>query len=106
KLCDDYWSNKANMHKVQPGMVYLSNPTETGTLYSKAELIDFHKVCKDYDMKLFIDGARLGYGLVAETNDLSLEDLDNLTDVFYFGRPKLGESCIEVYIYSTPDLIY
>lgn len=104
KLCDDYLSNKANMHKVQPGMVYLSNPTETGTLYSKAELIAFHKVCKDYDMKLFIDGARLGYGLVAETNDLTLEDLAQLTDVFYFGGTKLGALFGEAVIISNPEI--
>lgn len=89
-LGKEYWSTSARMHHVQPGMVYLSHPTETGTLYSKAELTAIRKVCDTYDMKLFIDGARLGYGLAAKTNNLSLEDLTNLTDVFYFGGTKIG----------------
>jgi len=90
KLCEDYWNNKAKMHQVQPGMVYLSNPTETGTLYSKNELIHLSKICKEYEMKLFVDGARLGYGLVAEKNDLTLQDLTRLTDVYYIGGTKIG----------------
>lgn len=89
-LSKEYWGTSARMHHVQPGMVYLSHPTETGTLYSNAELTAIREVCDTYDMKLFIDGARLGYGLAAETNDLTLEDLTNLTDVFYFGGTKIG----------------
>ena len=90
ELCESYWNNEARMHQIQPGMVYISNPTETGTLYSKAELTELSEVCKEYEMKLFIDGARLGYGLVAETNDLTLQDITELTDVYYIGGTKIG----------------
>ena len=71
-------------------MVYLSFPTEQGTLYSLQELKDIHDVCRKYDMYLFVDGARLGYGLGSEKNDVALEDLAALTDVFYFGGTKCG----------------
>ena len=65
----------------EPKMVYLSFPTEQGTLYSLQELTKIHEVCRKYDMYLFVDGARLGYGLGSEKNDVSLEDLAALTDV-------------------------
>jgi len=86
----DYAENPANFHHVQPGMVYLSNPTEKGTLYSKAELEHIREICDAYNMLLFIDGARLGYGLVAETNDLTLKEITDLCDVFYIGGTKQG----------------
>lgn len=103
-LSKDYWENSAQMHRVQPGMVYISNPTETGTLYSKAELTAIHDVCKTYDMKLFIDGARLGYGLVAETNDLTLEDITELTDVYYIGGTKVGALFGEAVIIKNDEI--
>lgn len=90
EVAENYENNPANFHQVQPGMVYISNPTETGTLYSKQELKDLRAVCDAHDMKLFIDGARLGYGLVAETNDLSLREITALCDVFYIGGTKIG----------------
>ena len=77
-------------HMVQPGMVYISHPTENGTLYTKKELMDLYEVCKKYDMLLFLDGARLGYGLMAKTNDITLTDLAKYTDVFYIGGTKVG----------------
>ncbi len=89
-LVDQYWNDNNNFHKVQPGMVYISNPTETGTIYSKQELIDLRHVCDQNNMVLFMDGARLGYGLVAETNDLSLADITELCDIYYFGGTKIG----------------
>lgn len=104
ELSKEYWNTSARMHHVQPGMVYLSQPTETGTLYSKAELTAIREVCDAYDMKLFIDGARLGYGLVAETNDLSLKDLTALTDVFYFGGTKIGTLFGEVIIIRNDEI--
>ena len=73
----------------EPKMVYLSFPTEQGTLYSLQELTKIHEVCRKYDMYLFVDGARLGYGLGSEKNDVSLEDLAALTDCFYFGRNEM-----------------
>lgn len=86
----EYEETAAYYHNVEPGMVYLSNPTEVGTIYSKNELQALRKVCDEHGMKLFMDGARLGYGLVAETNDVSLSDLVELCDVFYFGGTKIG----------------
>lgn len=90
ELCEAYWSNNAQIHRVQPGMLYLANPTEVGTLYTKSELEALSEVSKKYDLKFFMDGARLGYGLVSETNDVTLEDITELTDVFYIGGTKIG----------------
>lgn len=103
-LTDEYWNNKSNFHKIQPGMVYISNPTETGTIYSKQELIDLREVCDDNGMVLFMDGARLGYGLVAETNDLTLADITALCDIFYFGGTKIGAMFGEALIIGNEDL--
>ena len=77
-------------HMVQPGLVYISNPTEIGTLYTKQELTDISKVCHYIDIPLFLDGARLGYGLAAQGNDVTLEDIAELCDVFYIGGTKVG----------------
>lgn len=77
-------------HVVQPGMVYISNPTEYGTLYSKEELVALHEVCKSLELPLFLDGARLGYGLMAEGYDVTMEDIARLCDVFYIGGTKVG----------------
>ena len=77
-------------HTVQPGMVYISFPTEFGTLYSKAELEALHDACKKYDLPLFIDGARLGYGLTSPACDVTLADIARLADVFYIGGTKVG----------------
>lgn len=104
QLAESYERNPANFHKVQPGMVYLSNPTETGTLYSKEELKALKTVCEDYDMKLFIDGARLGYGLVAETNEVTLQDLTNLSDVFYIGGTKIGALFGEAVVINNKEI--
>lgn len=80
------------MHEsvVQPGMVYISNPTENGTLYSKAELESLSEVCRRLGLPLFLDGARLGYALTSPNNDLTLEDIASLCDVFYIGGTKCG----------------
>ncbi len=77
-------------HIVQPGMVYISHPTESGTLYTKSELSELFEVCREYSIPLFIDGARLGYGLCAESTDLELCDIASLCDVFYIGGTKVG----------------
>jgi threonine aldolase len=77
-------------HIVQPGMVYISFPTENGTVYSKRELSELRKVCLKYKLPLFIDGARLGYGIKASGNDLTLPDIAALCDVFYIGGTKNG----------------
>lgn len=77
-------------HMVQPGMVYISFPTEGGTLYSKQELTDIYSVCRIHGVPLYIDGARLGYGLAAETNNVDITDFAKLCDAFYIGGTKIG----------------
>lgn len=77
-------------HMVQPGMVYISHPTETGTLYTKQELEALSKVCRELGLYLFLDGARLAYGLAASDTDLTLPDIAQLCDVFYIGGTKCG----------------
>ncbi|MGM9628059.1 MAG: threonine aldolase family protein [Faecousia sp.] len=77
-------------HMVQPKLVYISNPTELGTLYSLAELEELSQTCRELGLYLFLDGARLGYGLMAKGNDVTLPDLARLCDVFYIGGTKVG----------------
>ena len=77
-------------HMAQPKLVYISNPTEYGTLYSKAELENLYTVCREMGLYLFLDGARLGYGLAAAGYDVTMEDIACLTDVFYIGGTKVG----------------
>lgn len=90
-----------NCHQmVYPGMVYISFPTELGTIYSKKELKSIYSICKSYKISLFIDGARLGYGLAAEENDISYEELHNLCDVFYIGGTKVGALCGEAVVFK------
>lgn len=82
--------NDSFEHMVQPKMVYISNPTEVGTIYSKAELTALSETCHKYGLYLFLDGARLGYGLAAPDNDLTLPEIAALCDVFYIGGTKVG----------------
>ncbi len=88
--CREHFSAGNAEHMVQPGMVYVSNPTEFGTLYTKTELEAIYKVCRKFDLFLFVDGARMAYGLGAEENDLTLADYARLSDVFYIGGTKAG----------------
>ena len=90
----------------EPTMVYLSFPTEKGTLYSKRELSDISSVCRKYGMYLFVDGARMGYGLGAENNDLTLRDFAELTDVFYIGGTKCGALFGEALVITGAGLKY
>ena len=85
-----HWEDGAHEHITQPKLVYISNPTELGTIYSKAELEAIRKACDDCNMYLFLDGARLGYGLASEENDLTMEDVAKNCDVFYIGGTKVG----------------
>ena len=91
-------------HIAKPKMVYLSNPTELGTIYSLAELKAISAVCKDHGLYLFVDGARLGYGLTAEDNDVTLADLAQLCDVFYIGGTKCGAMFGEAVVISNPAI--
>lgn len=91
-------------HTVQPKLVYLSQPTELGTLYSLSELTAISHICREYGLYLFVDGARLGYGLAAQGNDVTLEALAALTDVFYIGGTKVGALFGEAVVISSPAL--
>ena len=95
-----HYEDGSREHIVQPGMVYISFPTESGTLYSKQELTDIYAVCKAHDMPLFIDGARLGYGLQSPACDVTLPELANLCDVFYIGGTKVGAFCGEAVVFT------
>ena len=83
-------NDESTEHIVQPGMVYISHPTEAGTLYTRAELTELYDTCRRYGLPLYIDGARLGYGLAAEESDMTLPEFARLCDVFYIGGTKVG----------------
>ncbi len=96
---ETYFGDEAYEHMVRPGMVYVSHPTEYGTLYSRAELEAVSAVCRDYGLPLFLDGARLGYGLMSRQAELTLPDLAALCDVFYIGGTKCGALCGEAVVF-------
>ncbi|MCQ2540112.1 MAG: aminotransferase class I/II-fold pyridoxal phosphate-dependent enzyme [Acetatifactor sp.] len=102
--CHGHFTNASFEHMVQPGMVYISNPTELGTIYSAEELKAIYEVCKKYDLYLFLDGARLGYGLTAPDNDLTLPLLAKYTDAFYIGGTKVGALFGEAIVISNESL--
>ena len=98
-FCKTFFADGNHDHMVFPGMVYISHPTEYGTLYTKAELEALSAVCHEYKLPLFLDGARLGYGLVSKGTDVTLADLARLTDVFYIGGTKVGALCGEAVVF-------
>ena len=98
---DSYYADGSYEHMVFPGMVYISFPTEYGTLYSKKELTDIHAVCKEYSLPLFIDGARLGYGLTSPECDVTPQELAGLCDVFTIGGTKVGALCGEAVVFPS-----
>ena len=91
-------------HITQPKLVFLSFPSEYGTIYTRQELMDIHAVCREYDLYLFVDGARLGYGLGSQANDVTLADLARLTDAFYIGGTKCGAMFGEAVVLMHPAL--
>lgn len=100
----DFYSDDTFEHMVFPGMVYVTHPTEYGTLYSKEELTALASVCRQYEIPLFLDGARLGYGLAASDTDVTLKDIAELCDVFYIGGTKLGALIGEALIYTKNNM--
>lgn len=96
----EFYQDKNCEHMVFPGMVYISYPTEYGTIYSREELREIYNICREYDMPLYIDGARLGYGLMSKEADLTLEDIARLCDVFYIGGTKVGALCGEAVVFT------
>lgn len=103
--CQAYQADEARDHLVMPGLVYLSQPTEYGTVYSLAELTEIRRVCQEYDLRLYVDGARLAYALAWAGNDVTLPDLARLCDVFYIGGTKCGALFGEAVVIPDPALL-
>ena len=101
----DFYQDANHEHMVMPGMVYLSQPTEYGTLYSREELVQFRRVCDKYHMALYIDGARLAYALACPENTVTLSDLAALCDAFYIGGTKCGALFGEAVVIPDPQRI-
>lgn len=93
-------------HVVKPRMVYISNSTEIGTIYNKSELENLYVFCKQNNLLLYLDGARLGHGLTAENSDLTLSDIAQLTDVFYIGATKNGGLLGEAIVFNNPEMAF
>ena len=104
EACAAHYADESHEHMVQPGMVYLSSPTEFGTLYSKAELESISLTCRELSLPLFVDGARMGYGLMSEANDLTLADYAALCDAFSIGGTKVGALFGEAVVLSSPAI--
>ncbi len=103
---EDFFRDETYPHMVSPSMLYISFPTETGSLYSLSELRSLREVCTKYRIPLYIDGARLGYGIMAEGNDVSLMDIASLADVFYIGGTKCGALFGEAVVVRNEDLLH
>lgn len=99
KFLKTFWNDGNHEHMVFPGMVYISHPTEYGTLYTKEELAELSKVCKKYEIPLYMDGARLGYGLMSRETNVTLKDIARYCDVFYIGGTKVGALCGEAVVF-------
>ncbi len=103
-LVERFYADENHEHMVFPGMVYISHPTELGTLYTKTELTELSQVCREYGIPLYLDGARLGYGLMSREAELSLPDIAQLCDVFYIGGTKVGALCGEALVFPKGDM--
>lgn len=101
---DSFWKDDNYEHMVFPGMVYISHPTEYGTLYSKKELSDLSSVCRKYKIPLYMDGARLGYGLMSKKTDVTLPMIADFCDVFYIGGTKVGALCGEAVVFTKNNM--
>ena len=99
----NFYRDETYEHMVAPGMLYISHPTELGTLYTLAELEDLSRVCREANISLYMDGARLGYGLAAEGTDVTLKDIARLCDVFYIGGTKVGALFGEAVVAARPE---
>lgn len=103
---DNFYSDDTYEHMVAPGMLYISYPTEYGTIYSYDELKEISDICHNADIPLYIDGARLAYGLAAENNSVTLKDIADLCDVFYIGGTKVGALFGEAVVITNPALLH
>ena len=102
---ETFYGDENHEHMVFPGMLYISHPTEYGTLYSRKELEALASVCQEYHIPLYLDGARLGYALACSSSDVTLEDIARCTDAFYIGGTKTGALCGEAVVFpgQAPD---
>ncbi len=100
RFLENFYKDENHEHMVFPGMVYISHPTEYGTLYSKEELTGLSEICRKYSIPLYLDGARLGYALASRETDVTLPDIARLCDVFYIGGTKVGALCGEAVVFT------
>ena len=105
EMCHAHWTDGSQEHMVQPGMVYISHPTEYGTLYTLEELTELSNVCRENHIPLYMDGARLAYALACSENQLTLADIARLCDIFYIGGTKCGALFGEAVVIPKPGLI-
>lgn len=103
-LLKKFWEDENHEHMVFPGMVYISHPTEYGTLYTKEELEKLSGVCREYHIPLYMDGARLGYGLMSSETDVTLPVIAECCDVFYIGGTKVGALCGEAVVFTKKNM--
>lgn len=96
----NFYANLTRDHMVFPGLVYVTHPTEFGTLYTNAELTEIADICHEYEIPLYLDGARLGYGLMSRSSDMTLQDIARITDAFYIGGTKVGALCGEAAVFT------
>lgn len=101
----DFYADETWEHMAAPGMLYITHPTEEGSLYTLSELEALSRVCHEAQLPLYLDGARLGYGLAAEGTDVALSDIARLCDVFYIGGTKVGALFGEAVVVTRPELL-
>lgn len=104
KYLKSFWQDDNHEHMVFPGMVYISHPTEYGTLYSKNELKSISEICRKYKIPLYLDGARLGYGIMSNNTDVTLPLIAEYCDVFYIGGTKVGALCGEAVVFTKDNM--
>lgn len=105
KCLEDFYNDDTNVYMVRPAMVYISFPTELGTIYSKKELEEIRSVCDEYNIPLYADGARLAYGLAAEGADVTIKDIASICDIFYIGGTKCGALFGEAVVTRRSELL-
>lgn len=105
RYVEDFYRDETHQFMVRPGMVYVSFPTEYGTIYTRGELEAIAEVCREYDMPLYVDGARMAYGLAASKGDVTIKDLARISDVMYVGGTKCGALFGEAVVTRRPELL-
>lgn len=102
---ENFYADATHPHMVYPGAIYISHPTEYGSLYTSSELESLSRLCRQYNIPLFMDGARLGYALMSDHSDMSMKTIASMCDVFYIGGTKVGALLGEAVVISNPKLI-